>query len=117
MNLDKLLSRYDHMLLECDGLTRVLHYVLDQKEIPHIVYYGLISSKAGSMPHYWIKLKDNRIVDYRARMWFGDQAPHGIFNPDDQDFVTYEEKDIPKFKLNEFVLRVLGIHPVTLEIL
>ncbi|HBP6379065.1 TPA: hypothetical protein L6A07_28240 [Pseudomonas aeruginosa] len=31
--------------------------------------------------HFWIQLADGRVIDYRARMWLGDDAgvPHGVF--------------------------------------
>ena len=70
--------------LECDGMVRVLHYVLDSHSVPHYVFAGSleINSKVFS-PHFWIGLPDGRLVDFKARMWFGNDAPNGIFYPKD----------------------------------
>lgn len=82
-----LLDEYDSLFLECDGLTRVLNYVLHQQGIGHEVRVGRIThSTTGKTftPHLWIEVPVGgavAIVDYRARMWLGDRAdvPHGVF--------------------------------------
>ena len=88
------LDQYDTCRLECDGLTRVLSYILTKAAIDHTVLLGEIidqrTQKAFS-PHFWIALPDDRYIDYRARMWLGEaeHVPHGIFNPEDY-LVTYD---------------------------
>ena len=50
-----------------------------------------IETNTGSPLHFWIALPNGDYIDYRARMWLGDNAdvPHGIFNPVDYPKVTY----------------------------
>jgi hypothetical protein len=86
-DLAHLLDEYDPLHLECDGLTRVLDYVLHQHGIRHKVCAGPISYPAtdeSMAPHFWIEVPlegATAIVDYRARMWLGDEADilHGVF--------------------------------------
>lgn len=92
------LERYDSCRLECDGLTRVLSYVLSNADIPHTVMLGEIIDRLTDnsfSPHLWIELADGRVVDYRARMWLGEAEyiPHGIFNLQDQQ-VEYIGKEV-----------------------
>lgn len=76
----ELADPYDRCWLECDGMAHVLHAVLSEEGIAHDVFLGEIrmGEKAFS-PHYWIALPGGYIVDYRARMWLGHEAPHGVF--------------------------------------
>ena len=79
-----LTKKYDGLPLECDGMTRVLHTVLAKKDVKHKVMVGSVEAgktKRGIPLHYWIELPDGRIVDYRAQMWLGMAAPHGVFKP------------------------------------
>lgn len=84
--------------LECDGATRIFDYALTKKKIPHKVYQGQVLKRTKKgwkivIPlHYWIVLSDNRIVDYKARMWIDDNAPNGIFetNKEKNGFVPVE---------------------------
>ena len=86
------LTRYSTLALECDGMTRVVSYVLRQANIPHDVYMGLVyQGEEKLVPiHYWVTLPDARIIDYKLRMWVGDRpdVPHGIFIP--SDFPDFE---------------------------
>ena len=85
----KLTDQYDDLPLECDGLTRVLHTVLARHGVRHDVMTGYVkvlgtedpkTGKSTGIPlHYWIQLADGRLMDYRARMWLDDSAPHGVF--------------------------------------
>lgn len=73
--------------LECDGMTRVVSYVLRQHGVAHEACFGTLEIKAGSPklrkidPHWWIDLGGEWIIDYRARMWLGKdkRVPHGVF--------------------------------------
>ena len=68
----KLAKDYVRLPLECDGLTRVISYLLTKNKVPHDVMLGSVSMKDGKRafsPHFWIVLRRTRqIVDYRARM-------------------------------------------------
>ena len=92
MQVHELVSQYDKLPLECDGLTRVISYVLTQHSIKHTCYAGTIIVHGKLMePHFWIMLDENTIVDYRIRMWFGNEtdAPHGVFTLSDNPHVKY----------------------------
>ena len=82
--LKKIISPYygKCQSLECDGMTRVIHYLLNEKKIPHDVYAGQMMLGKEEIPvHFWIALPDGRIIDYKARMWLTNKdAPHGIFH-------------------------------------
>jgi len=95
--VESLTAKYDKLRLECDGLTRVLNYVLMDNKIKHTVYTGHVDYKGGKnhIPmHFWIELGDGRVVDYRLRMWLGKKrdVPHGVFKPSDYPDVQYKNK-------------------------
>jgi len=103
------LQKYSELPLECDGLTRVLIYVLNQMRVKHSVYVGTILYGGKKMtPHFWIKLQDGRIIDYRARMWLGDQKeiPHGVFSLKKYPDIVYQGKQIP-MKTDSLTFNVL----------
>lgn len=87
------LRKYDGLKLECDGLTRVLSYVLNQHKVKHKIMIGVLYHKGNKVVpiHWWIILADGRTVDYRARMWAGDVAtvPHGVFRQEAFSDVQY----------------------------
>lgn len=85
--LEAALSLYDMAHLECDGLTRVLHTILARENIPHTVWMGRLSWADKAVTHFWIKLATGETVDYRARMWLGPQAPHGIFRAEETEAI------------------------------
>lgn len=92
--LDAWLNKLDRLPLECDGLTRVIHTLLERDSIAHKVCIGTVDASVGSyrgsIPyHLWIELEDGRIIDLRARMWLGENAPHGIF--DKPSYPVYTE--------------------------
>lgn len=100
LNEDKvedLTKKYDKLGLECDGMTRVLSYVLMVNNIKHTVYQGSVEYEDDDIPlHFWIELSDGRTVDYRARMWLGDHkdVPHGVFKKSKFPKVKYQGKAI-----------------------
>lgn len=102
--------QYDKLDLECDGMTRVLSYLLHTNNIDHSVCRGhvvLLDEVEGDPdeglyecglinPHFWIEV-DGLVVDYRLRMWTQDlpqvyvesRVPHGVFVGSDYAYVTY----------------------------
>lgn len=108
-NLEPILALYDVCALECDGLTRVLHTVLARRREPHVVKVGAITNSltgCGFAPHWWIELPDGQVVDYRARMWLGPTAPHGIFEPATTR-VIYEGEPVEVDVLPDFLFQIL----------
>jgi len=93
----ELLEPYVHLPLECDGMTRVMSYILTMGNIPHSVFIGTINvqGKGAFSPHFWIRLGTGEIVDYRSRLWFGGDMdiPQGIFKEDER-IAAYEGREI-----------------------
>lgn len=64
---------------ECDGFVRLAQAVLLKHRIPFVIKQGTFNAPFGKIGlHFWIEI-DGFIADYRARMWVGDQASHGLF--------------------------------------
>lgn len=84
--LGMLLAALDDSPLECDGLTHAVSFVLHEAGIKHYCAMGFVKdADTGNCvaPHVWIELTDGWIVDFRLRMWLGDEdrVPHGVFHP------------------------------------
>ena len=106
-NVEKLTSPYEKCRLECDGLTRVLHRVLTENHIAHTVYSGQVTWNGKVFPvHFWIQLPDGAVVDYRLRMWFGNNAPNGIFKPEQND-VKYKGRPSSMDVCNDMIFNIL----------
>jgi len=102
----KLTTPYDNCALECDGLSRVLHTVLVKEGIEHRFLTGIAMWGCDIIcPHWWIELPDGWVVDYRMRMWLGERAPHGVFQPDDE--TTYAAEAEAEGVLPDFLFRLL----------
>tara|TARA_B100000963_G_scaffold8974_3_gene7090 strand:- start:3050 stop:4339 length:1290 start_codon:yes stop_codon:yes gene_type:complete len=78
--------------LECDGTSRIIDYVASLNGIQTQPKMGAIIKKNGSdivdgfEPHFWNEIYidgEKYIIDYRAQMWLGDSAPHGLFKESD----------------------------------
>ncbi|WP_343177139.1 hypothetical protein [Pseudomonas sp. 4810-S13] len=79
--------------VECDGMTRVVSHLLSKNGIEHIVAGGLLvdlkriddtavsNHELCGVSHWWIELGYSYVVDFRARMWLGPEAQHGVFVP------------------------------------
>ena len=100
-SIRQLLEPYVQLPLECDGMTRVITYLLQTAKIPHRVYVGTIhfnvKGKGEFSPHFWIRLgtETGEIIDYRSRMWFGGDMdiPQGIFK-EDPKVISYDGREI-----------------------
>jgi hypothetical protein len=84
--------------VECDGMTRLVSHLLHRNGIDHIVAGGLLvdlqrlrdenvgASEDCGVTHWWVELGFEYIVDFKARMWMGPDAQHGVFVPEDGRF-------------------------------
>ena len=110
--VESLTAKYDKLPLECDGMTKVLTYVLKQNKIKHKIYQGQVKYKGKvSIPlHFWIVLNDGQIVDYRLRMWMDNKKklPHGVFKAEQYPDVKYEGK-LVKMEVSDMIFRILTI--------
>lgn len=87
MTKDELLMLTQHIdatWTECDGATRLVHLALLRAGVIHQVMTGHVHyGNAMILPiHYWIHT-GRFSIDYRARIWMGPNAPHGVFRPHD----------------------------------
>lgn len=106
---------FDHLPLECDGITNVIHYHLSRANIDHNVFFGTVSNRVSGQdfsPHYWVEVtvdEGTAIIDYRVRYWLGEDGdtPHGVFLKHQFPHMDYEgsEHHIPV--LPENVIRLL----------
>lgn len=94
--IESWLQPLEHLQLECDGLTRVIAMLLTRASIKHTVFMGKLQdnnrppySGDFSILHFWISLSDGAVIDFRARAWFGSDAPHGVFMPADYKRFEY----------------------------
>jgi len=105
------LNELDASYLECDGLTRVISSLLSTARIPHKVFVGAVSHTNGKKisPHLWIELDSGKVIDYRLRMWLGQQTdiPHGIFDPSDFPAVMYKGQERESFGERDPVALIL----------
>lgn len=102
--------------VECDGMTRVISHLLSKNGICHQVKSGLLtdtlklySVEVGgdefvAVTHYWIELDNGEYIDYRARMWMGEYAQHGVFEPEFGRFEYRVVRNADLGKLPESIL-------------
>ena len=108
--IEKTLLKYTKLPLECDGLTRVISYILSKNNIKHKVCIGNLSdNEENEIIHYWIELSNKKIIDYRAQMWLGEKKniPNGIFDPEDYKDVKYECKKKIRLNVNDMIFQIL----------
>jgi hypothetical protein len=77
----EILKEIENSRTECDGFVRLASYLLTKNNIQHEVKVGALrlNTDRTTIPlHFWIEV-DDYIIDYRARMWLGNNAPHGVF--------------------------------------
>jgi hypothetical protein len=104
------LASFDKLPLECDGMTRVMSFVLREVGVAHVAKVGRLLLDAVSVApvHYWIELEDGVLIDYRARLWAAalEHVPHGIFRLENFPRIAYvgEVVDLP---VPRFVFEVL----------
>jgi hypothetical protein len=109
-DLSRILGQLDGAAVECDGFVRLATTVLQHLGIPHRVFRGSVTSPNGRIPyHYWIEV-DGLICDYRARMWLGPDAPHGVFAPSLSWKYIGVEAQIPP--LSETLFLILAAQPL-----
>ena len=106
-----LLDPYDSSNTECDGMIQICHTVLTQKGIEHQPMAGTLAGPTYNqlIPiHLWIDLPNGYKIDYRARMWLGDNGiPHGVFNPQDFPDVIYTGNSIELQPLQPVLFEIL----------
>ena len=122
------LDPLDSLPVECDGMTRVIMALLTSNGIEHKVMGGHLTDvsplqdkvvRPGPLKayvHWWIELPSGHLIDYRARMWMGDSAQHGVFikDPTHFDYLHPEQGSLGSYPiqiLSFMVERDLTRHP------
>ena len=61
-----------------DGFVFAAIWLLEREGIDYDVWEGMVTFRGKTLPeHYWIRCGD-LLIDYRLRMYFGPDAPHGV---------------------------------------
>lgn len=115
IRIESLLADADSISgLECDGFSRVASYILTKAEIPHRVLRGRVETLTCNVaPHFWLEAYGWRI-DYRLRMWAGPEAPHGVFDPQDETvsrFASYTAEATVKLDTPDWMYTALTGRP------
>ncbi len=90
--------------LECDGMTRVLDYLLTNADIAHTVMSGEACIDNRCLLHYWITI-NGMILDLKSKMWFGEKAAEGLFYEKD-GIVSYDGEPID-IHTSELIYKIL----------
>jgi hypothetical protein len=92
---------------ECDGFSRILaDEMLNDGYKPTIQKGRVRLHNQTFAPHFWVVVA-GEIFDFRLRMWFGTNAPHGKIT--DLDIVYTHGSNIPL--ADEVTIFVLKIKP------
>jgi len=84
------LDQYDPLPLECDGFTVVANAKLREAGSTHVCMEGAVLWFGNLITfHRWM-VDGDLVIDYRLRMWLGEDAPHGVFRMADHPGLRYE---------------------------
>lgn len=106
--VEEILAPLDQIPLECDGFCRCASYLLTKYGVEHEVWTGTaFFHDEEILPglHYWIRV-DDLWVDYRLRMWFGPDAPHGVHETKPVG-MEYKGHPVSGFAANEMIYKIL----------
>lgn len=102
--------------VECDGMSRVISALLARNQVEHTIMAGRLVDlgpnhcrpelPTRSIQHFWIELPSGHLIDYRARMWMGTSAPHGVFLKGEGQF---EYRNRTPASLAPLSMRILSI--------
>jgi hypothetical protein len=124
MNLtEELIQKLDDLdcltHLECDGMTRVVSYLLTENGVKHSVCTGSLTVKGLPLNrakgtridlHWWVDLGMDWIIDYRARMWLGKHRliPHGVFSTKTSPEARYRATQRIQLHVPKFIFDILA---------
>lgn len=114
--INQWLEQFDSFALECDGMTRAISTALHAQGIEHQVHSGVLTSSIRSntwINHYWIQLDDEHVIDLRARMWMGQQAPHGFFLNGNLNVRYFSSQRVDDFTIDPVLFQIITDKPIT----
>lgn len=102
--VEGIVAKLENAPVECDGFARIVSTALAANNIDHQVFIGALDGPEGIIPmHFWIRW-NGHIIDCRARMWLGSEAPHGIFESAEGWIYDGEEASIEPLPSGLFFL-------------
>ncbi|WP_274644193.1 hypothetical protein [Pseudomonas serbica] len=111
LKLQAWLDPLDAAQVECDGMCRLISAVLSANDIEHEVIGGILSDLDGATPemtHFWVELPNGYTIDYRARMWMGEEAQHGVFIRSSDRFVYESRGEVVFNYLPNWILQAMS---------
>ncbi|WP_322489413.1 hypothetical protein [Chloroflexus sp.] len=92
-----LLDRYANAPTECDGHTQIVGHFLTIAGVPFRAWSGVLHRGQQAVdPHLWITVGEGQpgnpgciVIDYRRRMWIGDDVAEGVLLPNDLGDTSY----------------------------
>lgn len=101
------IAELDLAPVECDGFASLVVTLLDRYGEDYTPYCGSVSNEKGEVfsPHLWVQW-NGCIIDYRAKMWLNDTAPHGV-NPLSEVESLYDGEPIQIEPLAPFMEQIL----------
>jgi len=114
--LRDLLERYAGAPTECDGQTRIVAHVLTVAGVPFRSWVGRLHRGERSVaPHFWITVGEGLpgdagciTIDYRRRMWMGEDITEGVLLPGALDDTSYREaREISEGQLDALTFTAL----------
>lgn len=95
----------DDLRTDCAGMTMIISALLQRDRIPHRCMQGGVlhlPSQAHVVPHHWIEIDQDIVIDLRLRMWLGDTEaiPHGIIDKGLELDLRYSGQEAPKQALS-----------------
>lgn len=92
--IESILQEIEDAPVECDGFCLIASKRLLESGIKTRKFCGKINVRGRAIQHIWLQ-HEELIIDYRARMWLGSSAPHGVFKEAQGYDYTGEELDNP----------------------
>ncbi|MDS1821550.1 hypothetical protein QX249_12830 [Vibrio parahaemolyticus] len=97
----------DSAPVECDGFSQLVVSALSRQNQEYKVFSGCVSTANGEKfsPHLWVEW-EGYIIDFRVRMWLGQDAQHGFLPKSDFEKL-YDGEEIYMEPLEPFMEEIL----------
>lgn len=67
--------------LDCDGCTRFVAFMLENKNIDFMIFTGSIKNDKHFFPlHYWIETSNGVTFDFKCEKWIGTKSDKTTYN-------------------------------------
>jgi hypothetical protein len=105
--------------LECDGTTKIISYFLDENNFEHKTFIGeIIRTENNEItdsfgPHQWIEMSIGNepiIIDFKSRIWMGEDAPQGINNKNNLENFYYKGEPFYIQPMTKKIMNLIQTH-------